>query len=75
MRFQYDKQADAFYIKFNEQPYAESDEIGNGFILDYNRRGQIIGLEILDASKRMTREFNRQLLQKRLPITVTALRT
>lgn len=58
MRFKYDKQADALSIRFNEEPYQESDEVSEGVILDYDKSGRIIGMEILEASRKMPREFN-----------------
>ncbi len=51
MRINYDEKADALYIKLKESEYYESDEIKEGFILDYDRGGNIIGIEILDASE------------------------
>jgi len=50
MRVRYDEEADVLYIKFREGEYHESDEIKDGFILDYDVNGNIIGIEILDAS-------------------------
>ena len=46
MKYNYDKNKDALYIRFEESPYAESDEMENGVIFDYNREGKIIGIEI-----------------------------
>ena len=50
MRVKYDEEADTLYIKLREGEYHESDEIQDGFILDYDVDGDIIGIEILDAS-------------------------
>ncbi|MHA1814232.1 MAG: DUF2283 domain-containing protein [Candidatus Thorarchaeota archaeon] len=50
MRVRYDEEADALYIKLQEGGYHESDEIKDGFILDYDIDGNIISIEILDAS-------------------------
>ena len=50
MRIRYNEKSDALYIRFREQKYFESDEIKEGFILDYDQNGNIIGIEILDAS-------------------------
>ena len=50
MRIRYDEKADALYIRLRESKYYESDEIKEGFILDYDEAGNVIGIEILDAS-------------------------
>lgn len=50
MRIRYDENSDILYIRLRETKYYESDEIKEGFILDYDREGNIIALEILDAS-------------------------
>ena len=53
MRINFDKKADAVYIRFSEEKYFESDEIREGFIVDYDNKGRIIGIEILDVSKNL----------------------
>jgi len=50
MRIRYDEKVDALYIRLQESRYYESDEIKEGFVLDYDKDGNIIGIEILDAS-------------------------
>jgi uncharacterized protein YuzE len=50
MRIRYDEQSDALYIRLREEEYYESDEIQEGLILDYDQKGKLIGVEILDAS-------------------------
>lgn len=57
MRFHYKKSKDAFYIRFDESPYSESDEVAEGVILDYNKKGKLIGVEILEASKKLSSSF------------------
>lgn len=61
MRFHYDKKEDVLYIRFNENPYCKSEEIQGGIIFDYDKNGKIIGIEILDASKKFPPKFNREL--------------
>ncbi|MEQ9716223.1 MAG: DUF2283 domain-containing protein [Candidatus Asgardarchaeum sp.] len=48
----YDRVADALYIRFSSEKIKESDEIADGVILGYNENGKIIGIEILNYSKR-----------------------
>jgi|LZCG01.1.fsa_nt_gb uncharacterized protein YuzE len=50
MKIRYDEEANALYIKLREGKYHESDEIRDGFILDYDAEGNIIAIEILNAS-------------------------
>lgn len=53
MKVKYDKGVDVLYIVFSEEKIKESDEEKSGIILDYDKNGSIVGIEILDASKRM----------------------
>ena len=54
MKVRYDEEADALYIRLRKGEYYESDEIKEGFILDYDANGNIVGIEILDASSNLT---------------------
>ena len=51
MRLKYDEHVDALYIRLKETPYHESDEIREGFIIDYDKDGNIVAIEILDVSE------------------------
>ena len=53
MRIHYDRKSDAMYIRFSESKYFESDEIREGIIIDYDKKGKIIGLEILDVKENL----------------------
>lgn len=53
MKIKYDKEVDVLYIVFSEEKIKESDEEKSGIILDYDKSGAIVGIEILNASKRM----------------------
>ena len=53
MKIKYDPEVDVLSILFSEDPVVESDESKPGVILDYDKNGNVVGLEILDASKRM----------------------
>ena len=53
MKVIYDSEVDVLRIVFANSPVEESDEDKPGTILDYDKEGNIVGIEILDASKRV----------------------
>ena len=55
MKVIYDRRTDTLSIIFQEgTPVAESDEEKPGVILDYDAEGNLVSLEVLDASRRVT---------------------
>ena len=55
MKVCYDQKTDTLNVILRDNtPVAESDEDKSGVILDYDERGNLVSLEILDASKRVT---------------------
>lgn len=52
MKVTYDPETDILRVLFRTAPIEESDEDKPGIILDYDKDGAIVGLELLDASKR-----------------------
>ena len=53
MKVKYDKEVDVLYILLSEKKIKESDEDKPGIIIDYDKEGAVVGIEILDASKRI----------------------
>jgi uncharacterized protein YuzE len=53
MRVTYDPEVDVLRIVLSNAEIEESDEEKSGVILDYDKAGNIVGLEILDASQRV----------------------
>ena len=70
MKFQYDQKVDALYIRFNDLQYAESDEVKDGVIFDYDKNAKIIGIEILDASKRFPKNFSADLKKRDVSVSL-----
>ena len=53
MKVTYDPEVDVLRILFNNRPVEESDEDKPGMIIDYDKEGNVVGIEVLDASKRV----------------------
>ena len=52
MRVRVDHGADAIYLNLTDRPIKDSEEVADGIVVDYDAEGRIVGVEILDASKR-----------------------
>lgn len=50
VKIKYDAQVDILRIRFGEAAIDESDEVESGVIVDYDAEGNVVGLELLDAS-------------------------
>jgi uncharacterized protein YuzE len=53
MKITYDPEVDILRIIFSDASIIESDEEKPGIILDFDKDGNVVAMEILDASKRM----------------------
>ncbi|HEV7508896.1 MAG TPA: DUF2283 domain-containing protein [Thermoanaerobaculia bacterium] len=65
MRVIYDVGTDTLSIILSDLPVVESDEEKPGVILDYEAGGNVVSLEILDASRRVDQP--RQMVYELLP--------
>jgi uncharacterized protein YuzE len=54
MKVTYDSEVDVLRIILSDAPIDESDEEKPGVIIDYDKDGNIVGIEILDASERVS---------------------
>jgi uncharacterized protein YuzE len=52
MKVIYDPEVDVLRVLFSEAPIEESDEDKPGVILDYDKDGNMVGMEVLEASRR-----------------------
>jgi uncharacterized protein YuzE len=53
MKVTYDTEVDVLRILFRDAPIEESDEDKPGVILDYDKDGNVVGIEVLNASQRV----------------------
>lgn len=47
-----DERTNVLYLSLNDSEIIESEEITSGIVLDFNKEGQIVGVEILGLSNR-----------------------
>ena len=62
MKLNVDKQADALYLRLDDSPIVESEEVSPGVVLDYNESNEVVGVEMLNLSKRSS-DLNLSALQ------------
>lgn len=68
MRIEYDSEADALYIKLREADVNDNLDIEEGVTIDLDSNKHIVGLEILDASKKLSLEEIANITIENLPI-------
>ena len=55
MKVTYDQRTDTLVVELRTgTPVAESDETSPGVILDFDAAGNVVSMEVLDASQRVT---------------------
>ncbi len=50
MKISFDPKYDVLYLKFSEDKVADTIEVDGGVLIDYGDQGQMIGIEIINAS-------------------------
>jgi uncharacterized protein YuzE len=50
-----DKKTDTLYFRLDSSKIIESEETSPGVILDFNEKNEVVGIEILNLSKRSTK--------------------
>lgn len=64
MKLNYHAETDSLYIDLSEKPSVESREVSEGVVLDYDAAGNLVGIDIDNASKKVDLE---KLILSRLP--------
>jgi len=52
MRLKIDREAEALYLRLDDSPILESEEVSPGVVLDINEQNEVVGVEMLNLSKR-----------------------
>lgn len=53
MKIYYDNEVDALYLKLSEETPEGVTEMAEGVNLDLTEKGKLVGIEILEASKKL----------------------
>jgi uncharacterized protein YuzE len=70
MELTYYPDTDSLYIDLAERPSSESKEVSEGIVLDYDAKGNLVGIDIDNASKKL--DLKRLTLTK-LPTQIQTL--
>ena len=70
MKLTYYPETDSLYIDLSEQPSVESQEISAGVVLDYDSSGNLVGIDIDNASKKVQLK---ELTLSKLPIEIQTI--
>jgi uncharacterized protein YuzE len=54
MKTEYDPEANALYVIFSDEKIERTEELRPGIILDFDSRGHIVGIEMLDAKQKLS---------------------
>ena len=68
MKIEYDKEADALYIQLKEAYVDDNIDIEEGVTVDLDEKRHIVGIEILDASKKLSLKDIVNITIENLPI-------
>jgi len=68
LRIEYDKEADALYIQLREASVEDNIDIEEGVTVDLDEERHIVGIEILDASKKLSLEELVNITIQNLPV-------
>jgi uncharacterized protein YuzE len=70
MKLNYYPETDSLYIDLTEKPSAESREISEGVVLDYDAEGNLVGIDIDNASKKV---LLKELFLSKLPANINSV--
>ncbi len=57
MKITFDKEADAVYIELGSGEFVSNRKIDNNTIIDLDKNGNVLGIELLNVSKRIPKDF------------------
>jgi uncharacterized protein YuzE len=70
MKLNYYPDTDSLYIDLTSKPSVESREISEGVVLDYDAEGNLVGIDIDNASRKIDL---REIILNKIPADVQAV--
>lgn len=70
MKLEYYEETDSLYIHLSSRPSANSDEVAEGIVVDYDEAGNVVGIDIDNASGKIELD---QLTLEHLPVALQKL--
>ena len=61
MRIHYDEKVDALYLRLDDSKVVESEEVKPGIVLDFNAKKQVVGIEVLNLKRQVSKADLKQL--------------
>ncbi|MCF8142347.1 MAG: DUF2283 domain-containing protein [Deltaproteobacteria bacterium] len=72
MRIEYDREADALYIQLRDVYVEDNIDVEEGISIDLDKERHVVGIEILDASKKLTSRDMANITIENLPLEKAA---
>ena len=69
MTLHYHADTDSLYIALSPKPSADSDEVAEGVVLDFDAEGRLVGIDIDNASHKLDLH---ELKAEHIPVPATA---
>jgi uncharacterized protein YuzE len=67
MKIEYFPETDSLYIDLSELPSSESIEVSDGVVIDYDDKGNIVGIDIDQAKKKLNLQ---ELVLQKIPFDI-----
>ena len=72
MKATYDREADAMYIRVKKGKVHKTLEISNAILADVDKKGHVLGVELLFVSSHMPRKSISETLRTGIPVSAVA---
>ncbi len=70
MKLNYYRETDSLYIDLSSKPSVDSKEVSEGIVLDYDAEGNLVGIDIDNASRKIDLK---EVILNRIPAEVEAV--